>query len=319
MTRKKRGFCNWFNLVAAIWIIISEIFLHAFCLKDLKIFVPEAVITGNAATLSCQYELEQAPLYSVRWYFESEEFYRYVPKESPPSIVFPVSGITVDGSSDSTSVTLRSITRELSGKFKCEVSEDAPMFHTEIREAHMQVVELPKEEPSLQIDKKIIGINDSFKAVCTVGKSYPAANITWYINTKKVYKNPYQRVVYRTYEGSPTFSSLEVQSSSPIIQDILQAAPKFNPSIKVMCEVSILHVYHKNVEAKLGTINPSLTTVTPNLLGLEKASIGDPDNSPLTGGGGSHHHHNHNQYQPRVYHVILLIICCYYFCYDSIL
>lgn len=60
------------------------------------------------------------------------------------------------------------------------------MFHTEIREAHMQVVELPKEEPSLQIDKKIIGINDSFKAVCTVGKSYPAANITWYINTKKV-------------------------------------------------------------------------------------------------------------------------------------
>lgn len=316
MTRKKRGFCNWFNLVAAIWIIISEIFLHAFCLKDLKIFVPEAVITGNAATLSCQYELEQQ-LYSVRWYFESEEFYRYVPKESPPSIVFPVSGITVDGSSDSTSVTLRSITRELSGKFKCEVSEDAPMFHTEIREAHMQVVELPKEEPSLQVDKKIVGINDSFKAVCTVGKSYPAANISWYINTKKVYKNPYQRVVYRTYEGSPTFSSLEVQSSSPIIQDIFQAAPKYHPSIKVMCEVSILHVYHKNVEAKLGTINPSLTTVTPNLLGLEKASIGDPDNSPLTGGCNAI---IMRQQWATVYHVILLIICCCcYFCYNSIL
>jgi hypothetical protein len=26
-------------------------------LKDLKIFVPEAVIMGNAATLSCQYDL----------------------------------------------------------------------------------------------------------------------------------------------------------------------------------------------------------------------------------------------------------------------
>lgn len=66
------------------------------------------------------------------------------------------------------------------------MSEDAPMFHTEIRQAYMQVVELPKEEPSLQVDKKIVGINDSFKAVCTVGKSYPAANITWYINAKKV-------------------------------------------------------------------------------------------------------------------------------------
>lgn len=133
--------------------------------------------------------------------------------------------------------------------------------------------------------------------------------------TEQVYKNPYQRVIYRTFEGSPTFSSLDVQSSSPIIQDILQAAPKYHPNIKVMCEVSILHVYHKNVEAKLGTINPSLTTVTPNLLGLEKASIGDPDNSPLTGGTSSHH-----SQQLAVYHVILLIICCYYyFCYDSIL
>lgn len=28
-------------------------------LKDLKIFVPEAVIMGNAATLSCQFELEK--------------------------------------------------------------------------------------------------------------------------------------------------------------------------------------------------------------------------------------------------------------------
>lgn len=143
--------------------------------------------------------------------------------------------------------------------------------------------------------------------------SFLANTFSFVFIHKQVYKNPYQRVVYRTYEGSPTFSSLEIQSSSPIIQDILQAAPKYNPSIKVMCEVSILHVYHKNVEAKLGTINPSLTTVTPNLLGLEKASIGDPDNSPLTGGCSYHNH------QPVVYHVILLIICCYYFCYDSIL
>lgn len=28
------------------------------CLKELKIFVPEAVIMGNAATLSCQYDLD---------------------------------------------------------------------------------------------------------------------------------------------------------------------------------------------------------------------------------------------------------------------
>jgi hypothetical protein len=40
--------------------------------------------------------ISQASLYSVRWYFESEEFYRYVPKEAPPARTFPVSGINVD-------------------------------------------------------------------------------------------------------------------------------------------------------------------------------------------------------------------------------
>lgn len=99
-------------------------------------------------------------------------------------------------SSDSTSVTLRSITRELTGKFKCEVSEDAPTFHTAIRDAYMQVVELPKEEPILHVDKKIIGINESIKAVCNVGKSYPAANITWYINSKKVSLKELETHVY---------------------------------------------------------------------------------------------------------------------------
>lgn len=44
----------------------------------------------------------QASLYSVTWYFENEEFYRYVPKESPPAIVFRVSGITVDVSIQTT-------------------------------------------------------------------------------------------------------------------------------------------------------------------------------------------------------------------------
>ena len=83
-------------------------------------------------------------------------------------------------------MTLRSVTRDLSGNYQCEVSEDAPLFHTDIRSAHLQVIELPKDEPMLQIDKKMISSGDQFKAVCTVGTSYPAANITWYINGRRV-------------------------------------------------------------------------------------------------------------------------------------
>lgn len=88
--------------------------------------------------------------------------------------------------SDATSVTLRGVTRDLTGQFQCEVSEDAPLFHTDIRFAVMQVIELPNEEPRMIVEKKTLFANDNLKATCTVGTSFPAANITWYINNKKV-------------------------------------------------------------------------------------------------------------------------------------
>ncbi|KNC30756.1 hypothetical protein FF38_11772, partial [Lucilia cuprina] len=283
----RRKYYHWFNWFVAIWIIISDISLNADCLKDLKIFVPDAVIMGNAATLSCQYDLEQAALYSVRWYFGTEEFYRYVPKESPPTLVFPVSGINVDlTNSDATSVTLKGVTRELTGNYQCEVSEDAPLFHTDIRSAHMQVIELPKDDPTMQVDKKVITANDNFKAVCTIGPSYPSANITWYINGRKVYKTPFQRITQDTYEGSATYSSLEIYPHSQVLQGFFQAVPKYQTSILLLCEVSILHVFHKNVQQRLMLSIGPPTTISPNLLGLEgsKHLNGDPDNSALTGG-----------------------------------
>lgn len=58
--------------------------------------VPEAVRIGDTVTLSCDYDLEQVALYTIKWYRYDEEFYRYVPKESPPSRVFPMEHITVD-------------------------------------------------------------------------------------------------------------------------------------------------------------------------------------------------------------------------------
>lgn len=101
-------------------------------------------------------------------------------------------------SSDSTSVKLRGVTKELSGQFQCEVSEDAPLFHTDIRAARMQVIELPIDMPMMQIDKKIITSSDNFKAACTVGKSFPLANITWFINGRKVNLNFFYPLIFIT-------------------------------------------------------------------------------------------------------------------------
>ncbi|EAT33978.1 AAEL013758-PA [Aedes aegypti] len=189
--------------------------------------------------------------------------------------------------SDSQSVTLRGVTRDLTGQFQCEVSEDAPLFHTDIRFARMQVVELPKEDPQMQLEKTHITTGDSFRAICTVGTSFPSANITWYINSKKIHRSPYQRITYRSYEGTPTFSSLDMYPHSQVLQDIYQTMPPMQTSLAIMCEISILHIYTKSVH-KMLIVSDLVTTVSPSLLGLDGSHNrrnGDPDNSALTVSG----------------------------------
>lgn len=65
-------------------------------LKDMHIKVPEAVKVGESVTLACDYDLESVALYTIKWYRYDEEFYRYVPKESPPSKVFAMPHLNVD-------------------------------------------------------------------------------------------------------------------------------------------------------------------------------------------------------------------------------
>lgn len=67
------------------------------CLKNVNLTViPPTVRKGSHASLLCQYDLEGAPLYSVKWYRGNFEFYRYSPGEKPAFKIFPYNGIYVD-------------------------------------------------------------------------------------------------------------------------------------------------------------------------------------------------------------------------------
>lgn len=57
---------------------------------------PAWVRRGQSAQLHCEYELNGAPLYSVKWYRGNLEFYRFSPFENPPAKIFPYTGIKVD-------------------------------------------------------------------------------------------------------------------------------------------------------------------------------------------------------------------------------
>lgn len=62
----------------------------------MELQVPAAVTTGSTATLLCHYDLENDPLYVVKWYKGRQEFFRYMPKEKPKTSVFPLAGVNID-------------------------------------------------------------------------------------------------------------------------------------------------------------------------------------------------------------------------------
>ncbi|XP_050671916.1 uncharacterized protein LOC126970178 [Leptidea sinapis] len=158
-------------------------------LRNLTISVPRAVLSGEgeSAVMRCSYDLEGAALYSIRWYRAETEFYRYVPRELPPTMVFPLPGASVDlAQSDHHQVRIVNLNRRLSGDYQCEVSADAPLFHTDIRSAPLTVVDPPFRAPLLTVPQRNFARGDVIKANCSVDEAYPAPNITWILDDHKI-------------------------------------------------------------------------------------------------------------------------------------
>ncbi|KAK9709049.1 Immunoglobulin V-set domain [Popillia japonica] len=156
-------------------------------LRDVKILVPPAVERGHRAVLRCFYNLEGDALYTVKWYRGRREFFRYTPKENPPTRQFPIDGLTVlESESNATHIVLAEVQMENSGIYSCEVSADAPSFFTDIKTRHLQVIIPPIEDPKITGIKNRYRFGDYLKAECRSRNSVPAANLTWLVNDKDV-------------------------------------------------------------------------------------------------------------------------------------
>lgn len=58
--------------------------------------IPDFVFHNSSAHLSCNFDLEGDMLYSLKWFKDNWEFYRYNPNEIPEQKVFPLEGVDVD-------------------------------------------------------------------------------------------------------------------------------------------------------------------------------------------------------------------------------
>uniref|UniRef100_A0A4Y0BNB0 Ig-like domain-containing protein n=1 Tax=Anopheles funestus TaxID=62324 RepID=A0A4Y0BNB0_ANOFN len=170
--------------VGSIFLIGIIIFVPVIAaLRDVQVQVPPAVRRGDTATLHCYYDMDGESLYSVKWYKGRREFYRYTPKESPPMKIFPAQGVQVKRSaSNESQLTLLGLSLSSSGKYSCEVSADAPSFHTMIVTGDLEVCEVPKHVPSIHGMRSRYRVGDIVRGNCTSHNSRPPANLTWYIN-----------------------------------------------------------------------------------------------------------------------------------------
>ena len=86
---------SFLNLTTGFSVFLFSI-TGTYSLKLNTIDVPAHRVVGDKATLVCQFDMEGDTLYSVKWYKDDREFYRYVPNDRPRLQVFDTKGIHVD-------------------------------------------------------------------------------------------------------------------------------------------------------------------------------------------------------------------------------
>ncbi|XP_043481542.1 uncharacterized protein LOC122510743 isoform X2 [Leptopilina heterotoma] len=230
-------------------------------LKDLKLMVPGTVRSGDAVWLTCDYDLQGKLLYTVKWYLNDAEFYRYSPKRNPPGLALSVKDIKVNLTrSNMNDVMLLDVSRNQTGIYKCEATEEFPTLETRTQQSYMMVVEVPEQDPSILVQRDRLPVGETLRANCTSGSSLPAPIITWTINGEPLDNNKMEfRINFRNIpmyaEKFMTRSSLEIKIVPKLFQD---------SKIRLRCFANIHPVYQATAELEITEDVPFIASITGN-------------------------------------------------------
>lgn len=156
-------------------------------LRLLRLDVPSVARRGEPIWLNCSYDLDRDQLYSVKWYKNNVEIYRYLPSETPRVKVYNMPGIHIDLlRSNISDLYLNETDLHTEGKYRCEVSAESPSFQTERAQKELIMYVLPLEDPIIRGLHAQYQIGDPVNLTCSYGPSKPNASLTWYINDRKV-------------------------------------------------------------------------------------------------------------------------------------
>ncbi|XP_055322028.1 uncharacterized protein LOC129578019 isoform X2 [Sitodiplosis mosellana] len=242
---------------------------------------PPSVRRGQHATFVCTYDLDGAPLYSVKFYRGVHEFYRYSPSELPTSKVFQFVGFNVDLSmSNASQVVMRNVGFGLSGNFSCEVTADAPSFSTRTAQTLLQVVELPETKPILWTDRERYEPGDVLIANCSSPPSRPRVELKLSINNLVQYSAEQQFMV-TTDNLVATRTSLKLQLQSSHFHG---SPPSTTGGLTLRCIAEIPNLYYlESTEVELGApqrdpVPARVTSSSASLPNRTKAAVAAASN-----------------------------------------
>lgn len=176
-----------------------------------KLDVPGIVTRQTNVWLFCEYDIEKDKLYSVKWYKNRVEFYRYLPSDSPPGQTYELPGLSVDlDQSNGSHVLLRNVDFETEGNYRCEISAEAPSFQTITAEKALHVYHLPTGGPQIVGLEGQYGEGEYLNLTCSTEPSKPRAKLEWLLNGKKVHE-AYQRHKLTSVQPGGHMSQSEVQ------------------------------------------------------------------------------------------------------------
>jgi len=171
------------KLKGSIIILLLSLIEGITTLRLKSFSIPDHAIMGEDIELMCNYDMGGDKLYSVKWYRNGQEFYRYIPSDNPSTAVFRSPGINVDEfRSTEEKIFLRNVNLSTTGLYRCEVSGEAPLFQTASQETILVVVNLPEKGPVITGSAPRYQVGDLLNVSCYSLNSRPAAKLKWYIN-----------------------------------------------------------------------------------------------------------------------------------------
>ncbi|KAL6260902.1 hypothetical protein P5V15_008430 [Pogonomyrmex californicus] len=216
-------------------------------LRMLNLIVPQHVVLGQNISLECNFNLDGEKLYSVKWYKDGNEFYRFVPQEKPPVMVFVHPGVTTNiHDSTQRTVVLRSVNLMSTGRYRCEVSAEAPSFQTVSDHSDMTVVALPEDGPVITArpGKHRYQVGDVVRFNCTSAKSKPHATLSWFING-----DPVDQQLLKSHPVDVDRNDLETSTLG--LEFRLRPKHFKKGDLKIKCLARIYTVYWKSNELSI--------------------------------------------------------------------